>query len=218
MNCAEFQKVLPYIIETGGNVSEEEHLRDCSICSDLVRDLKYIADQAKLLVPMEDPSPRVWDGIRGSLEREHFIRPARSARRGLLRRRSALPWVLTLGALALAFALFAWNRNPGATDVQAVTAEATQSRTLATGSARLSNAPETATSEEDDLVLLSAIAAAAPSVRAVYEKTLRQVNHAIAEASDVLRLDPGNREARRFLTSAYEQKAMLYSMAVQSLN
>ncbi len=79
MNCAEFQKVLPYIIESGGNAEEEEHLRTCQVCSDLVRDLRYIADQAKLLVPMEDPSPKVWEGIRGTLERGGFG-PSRTQR------------------------------------------------------------------------------------------------------------------------------------------
>ena len=78
MNCAEFQKVLPYIIETGGNLDEEEHLRSCSVCSDLVQDLRYIAEQAKLLLPMHDPSPQVWENIQGSLEREGLVKPARA--------------------------------------------------------------------------------------------------------------------------------------------
>jgi hypothetical protein len=102
MNCAEFQKVLPYIIESGGNLEEEEHLRGCQVCSDLVSDLRYIADQAKLLVPMEDPNPRVWDGIRGALEREDFMRPGRGARRGLLKRNGFVPWMLALTALLVA--------------------------------------------------------------------------------------------------------------------
>ena len=80
MTCAEFQKVLPYIIETGGAPKQEEHLRSCKVCADLVADLKYIAEQAKLLVPMEEPDPRVWDGIRSSLDQEG------TARRSLLRR------------------------------------------------------------------------------------------------------------------------------------
>ena len=78
MNCAEFQKVLPYIIETGGNAEEEGHLRSCSVCSDLVQDLRYIAEQAKLLLPMHDPSPQVWENIQGSLEREGLVKPARA--------------------------------------------------------------------------------------------------------------------------------------------
>jgi len=63
MTCAEFQRVLPFIIEAGGNAAEEEHLRSCKVCGDLVADLRYIAEQAKLLVAMEDPNPRVWKRI-----------------------------------------------------------------------------------------------------------------------------------------------------------
>jgi hypothetical protein len=82
MTCAEFQKVLPYIIESGGNLEEEDHLRTCTICSDLVRDLRYIAEQAKLLVPMEDPNPRVWDGIQKSLEHEGIVKPGKTSKGG----------------------------------------------------------------------------------------------------------------------------------------
>lgn len=75
MTCAEFQNALPYIIDSGGNPEHEEHLRSCPVCHDLVQDLRYIAEQAKLLVPMEDPPQRVWDGIQRSLEREGLARP-----------------------------------------------------------------------------------------------------------------------------------------------
>ncbi len=77
MTCAEFQKVLPYIIDGGGSEEEQHHLETCPLCSDLVADLRYIAECAKLLVPMEDPSPRVWQGIEKSLERENLAKPAR---------------------------------------------------------------------------------------------------------------------------------------------
>jgi hypothetical protein len=77
MTCGEFQKVLPYIIDSGGNEEEQKHLETCPMCSDLVADLRYIAEYAKLLVPMEDPSPRVWQGIERSLHREGLAKPAR---------------------------------------------------------------------------------------------------------------------------------------------
>jgi hypothetical protein len=83
MTCAEFQDVLPFIIETGGNVTEEEHLKTCKVCSDLVADLLYIAEQAKLLVPMEEPSPRVWDGIQKSLQQQGLAKPARTRKNTL---------------------------------------------------------------------------------------------------------------------------------------
>ena len=76
MTCAEFQKVLPYIIDGGGSQEEQEHLETCLVCSDLVADLRYIAECAKLLVPMEDPSPRVWNGIQQELHRDGlFAKP-----------------------------------------------------------------------------------------------------------------------------------------------
>jgi len=78
MTCAEFQKVLPYIIETGGSEEEEAHLASCPVCSDLVQDLRYIAEQAKLLLPMREPSPQVWDNIQDSLEREGLVKTGRS--------------------------------------------------------------------------------------------------------------------------------------------
>ena len=77
MTCAEFQKALPDIIDGGGSPEEQKHLETCHVCSDLVADLRYIAEAAKLLVPMHDPSPRVWNGIEKSIEREGMARPAR---------------------------------------------------------------------------------------------------------------------------------------------
>ena len=77
MTCAEFQKALPDIIDGGGGPEEQKHLETCHICSDLVADLRYIAEAAKLLVPMHDPSPRVWNGIEKAIEREGIARPAR---------------------------------------------------------------------------------------------------------------------------------------------
>lgn len=77
MTCAEFQKVLPYIIDGGGSEEEKKHLETCHVCSDLVADLRYIAEAAKLLVPMEDPNPRVWDNIERGIRDEGLAKPAR---------------------------------------------------------------------------------------------------------------------------------------------
>jgi len=78
MNCAEFQRDLPLIIDTGGSDRQEEHLRTCDICRGLVNDLRYIAEQAKLLVPMLEPSPKVWDGIEQKLKSEGLVKPVQA--------------------------------------------------------------------------------------------------------------------------------------------
>lgn len=67
MNCAEFQEKLPELFEAGTNVSQEEHVQGCENCAALVRDLEYIASQAKLLLPIHDPSPAVWDNIQSAI-------------------------------------------------------------------------------------------------------------------------------------------------------
>jgi hypothetical protein len=70
MDCAEFQQKLPELFEAQADLSQNEHLRQCETCAALVRDLQYIAQQAKLLLPIHDPSPAVWDTIQSALKEE----------------------------------------------------------------------------------------------------------------------------------------------------
>lgn len=67
MDCAEFQDQLPELFESGKDLSREEHLKSCENCAALVRDLEYIAQQAKLLLPLHDPSPNVWSNIQTAI-------------------------------------------------------------------------------------------------------------------------------------------------------
>lgn len=70
MDCGEFQQKLPELFEEHADLSHEEHLKQCENCAALVRDLEYIAQQAKLLLPIHEPSPAVWDTIQSTLQRE----------------------------------------------------------------------------------------------------------------------------------------------------
>jgi hypothetical protein len=58
VDCAAFQDRLPELFESHTDLSKEEHLRSCENCAALVRDLEYIAQQAKLLLPIHDPRSR----------------------------------------------------------------------------------------------------------------------------------------------------------------
>ena len=69
-DCAIFQEKLPSLFEGGGDLSLEPHLKTCQNCSALVRDLEYIAQQAKLLLPIHDPSPEVWENIQSEIKKE----------------------------------------------------------------------------------------------------------------------------------------------------
>ncbi|HXB61246.1 MAG TPA: hypothetical protein VNU94_00170 [Acidobacteriaceae bacterium] len=72
LDCAEFQEQLPQMFAIQGEIEERPelraHLATCSNCSALVRDLEYIAEQARLLMePTHDPSPEVWSNIQSKL-------------------------------------------------------------------------------------------------------------------------------------------------------
>jgi hypothetical protein len=69
IDCAAFQEKLPEMFASGadsinGDPVLMEHLKTCENCSALVRDLQYIADQARqLLQPTHEPSDSLWDKI-----------------------------------------------------------------------------------------------------------------------------------------------------------
>ena len=66
--CAEFQQRMPQLFESEADFSKEEHLESCENCAELVRDLRYIAQQAKLLLPIHDPAPAVWERINSAIQ------------------------------------------------------------------------------------------------------------------------------------------------------
>lgn len=196
MTCAEFQRVLPYIIETGGNADEEQHLRECDICSDLVQDLRYIAEQAKLLVPMEDPSPRVWDGIRSSLEREGLVKkPARA--RGRLLGSQSFPWIASVVAVILVLSgIIIFQRSRGTKLTEGAPSAVPQAQTPAR-----------------DQQALQQVSATRPALRKTFERNLKTVNSSIEESRQAVQRDPSDAAAREALQRAFEQKNMLYEMA-----
>lgn len=67
-DCAEFQERLPEMLGENQNPREDPHLDGCKNCTELVSDLMYIAQQAKLLLPLHDPSPEVWNKIEAGIK------------------------------------------------------------------------------------------------------------------------------------------------------
>jgi hypothetical protein len=70
---------------------------------------------------------------------------------------------------------------------------------------------------EDDQRFLSAVSTRAPSMRATYEGQLRGVNANIREVQDYLQRYPGDADARQQLMDAYQQKALLYQIALDRI-
>src|SRR5215472_580435 len=207
MNCQQFQEVLPYIIESGGKPEEEQHLETCPSCSALVEDLRYIAEQAKLLLPMHDPNPRVWTNIEQSLHREGLLPEGRMSLPGHITRTSTqakdwtpLGWALALTAavlFAVALTNYRTHQLPsGQLSAQNVAADSAST-----------------TMDGDAQQLIAQVAPQDPGARGAYDNSLREVNSYIEDAQRAAQQDPNDAEAQQLLLDAYQQKEMLYQMA-----
>ena len=189
------------MFETGGDV-QHEHLNSCEDCSSLVQDLRYIADQAKLLLPMHDPSPRVWNNIQSSLTKDGLIANEQDPQRGhkvAAQKKNnyiKLGWAAAAAAaLLVVFTLVQNSQQPAISTDQVA-----------------SNSSQEGFSDQDDAQLLAGVAQQAPDLKPVYAASLRDVNQYISDARATLAADPSDDEARVHLRQAYAQKAMLYRM------
>jgi len=69
----------------------------------------------------------------------------------------------------------------------------------------------------EDQQFLSEVSTRAPSMRATYENQLRAVNADIRETQAYVDQNPGDVDARQHLMDAYEQKALLYQIALDRI-
>jgi hypothetical protein len=79
---------------------------------------------------------------------------------------------------------------------------------------------EEATAEEataDDEQFLSVVSSRAPSLKDTYEKQLQAVNADIRESQAYVDQNPGDADARQHLMEAYQQKALLYQIALDRI-
>jgi hypothetical protein len=72
-------------------------------------------------------------------------------------------------------------------------------------------------SSADDQQFLSVVSTRAPSMRATYENQLQAVNADIKETQAYVDRNPGDADARQHLMDAYEQKALLYQIALDRI-
>lgn len=202
MNCEQLQEILPHVIDEGGNAEAEAHLASCASCGELAHDLKHIATQAGLLLPMHDPSPRVWSNIQQSLVSEGLIRGGRtpgSADVTAFPRRLSPPppkawtplgsFIAAAAVLLLGAVLFRYTPSVASTPVAG------------------------STTASGDQQLISRISKEDPAVGKAYEESLKQVNSYIADAEKAAKDNSSDAFASEQLMDAYQQKAMLYEMA-----
>jgi len=67
--CAEFQAQMPARIGAGEDLQAQPHMLTCERCRALVRDLEFIAEAAKQLMPIEEePREDLWEKIQSAIK------------------------------------------------------------------------------------------------------------------------------------------------------
>jgi hypothetical protein len=242
MNCSDVQDVLPEINDRSENFELEAHLKSCVECSDLMSELELIATEARSLAETDEPAERVWVRIAAELRAEGIIRDnvssVRSVPSAIKTRRWNVWWLLPIAAALLAAGsyvikprptapLAASNPPSAATAVDQAKAQAkvpaqannvTPSLRSATPGASTeialgqdANRAPMQTVGTSDQVLLNGVS---PDMRSAFENQLRAVNGYIRDADDYLKQNPEDEDARQHLMDAYEQREMLYHMAL----
>lgn len=243
MNCVELQTSLAEI-EDGSRADQRAHLKTCPECSALVAelnliassaielreadepsprvwnsietalrqvetDLNLIASSAISLREAEEPSPRVWNSIEIALRQEGLIRAPRTRTN-----RSLLP------SLSSRWAWARWMAPAAAVLLITVGVYVRQhslSNQLVKG---LAQAPPPAAVSDiaiaglNDDDLLQEVAEQSPAMQAQYADNLRRVNEYIQDAKTDVAAYPNDEEARRSLMEAYQEKAMLFELAM----
>lgn len=205
MTCIELQESLAENEKATGS-AQRAHLRDCPQCSALVEELLVIACAAGELRAAHEPSPRIWKTIQATLRQEGIIRPQRT-------RRSLLPefhspwgwaWILPVAATLLI-------------TVGIVVRQHSKPREIAfnvyTSQPAFSDSDLAVAGLNDD-DLMQEVAEQSPALREQYADNLRRVNQYIVDAKYSVASDPNDEEARRSLMEAYQEKAMLFELAM----
>ena len=204
MTCVELQDSLVEN-QNGSSAEQRAHLRNCPECAKLVADLLVIACAAGDLRAAHEPHPRVWKSIEASLRSEGLIRPQRRSLSLLPAFGSQWSWARWMvPAAALLLVTLGIYLKQHARPVQ--TAD-----TVATPVETVSDAIVAGLNDED---LLQEIAQQSPALREQYADNLRRVNQYIHDAKDIADADPNDEEARRSLMEAYQEKAMLFELAL----
>jgi hypothetical protein len=205
MNCVELQQSLAELEDGGkdsGSVEQFAHLRACPACSALVRDLNQIAAAASWLQAANQPGPRVWNSIEASLRHDGLIRPQRVSGRlipSFGTRWGVARWLVPAAAMLLLALGISLRRD-------------SQPAQLGQHASVAVSAVNPLDLNDDDL--RQEIAGSAPEVKTQYEENLRQVNDSIRDAQGVVDETPNDEDARRSLMDAYQQKAMLFELAM----
>jgi hypothetical protein len=205
MTCVELQQSLSEH-DNFSRPEQRQHLQGCPDCSCLVTELELIVSSAPSLLETSEPSPRVWNSIEIALRQEGLIRPQRPGR-------SLIP------AFGARWGVTRWTAPAAAALLILVGIYVNQHslvRRLTKDAAAVTPATATGTAVAglNDDELLQELPGATPAMQQQYRESLLRANDYIRDAQDNVNANPNDEEARRSLMEAYQQKSMLFEMAM----
>lgn len=203
MNCVELQASLVEI-EDGRSAAQRDHLKNCSECSALLTELTLISSAAVELRAAAEPAPHIWKSIESKLREEGVIRPQRANRSLVPALGSRWGWVRWMAPAAAALLI----------TVGLYVRQHSLAHQLARDTAAVAAGSDLAVAGLNDDDLLLEVAQQSPATQAQYADNLRRVNEYIQDAKGVVAANPDDDEARRSLMEAYQQKAMLFELAM----
>jgi hypothetical protein len=202
MTCTELQESLAEV-EDGSTAIQAAHLRSCPACSALVRELNLIVASAGELREADEPSPRVWNSIEIALRSEGLIRvqPARAHfLPSLIERWGFAGWLVPVAAVMILLATGIFVRQ------RLQPAELSQQASLAV--------PVSTLADLNDDDLMQEVSDNVPAMKAEFQENLQRVNQSIRDAQTFVDESPNDEDARRSLLDAYQQKSMLFELAM----
>jgi hypothetical protein len=171
----------------------------------LVEELNTIISAAPALLEASEPSPRVWNSIEAALRTEGLIRPQRPARSLIPALGARWGWARwaapAAAALLILLGIYA-NQHSLVNRLTRDTAPVTSAP----------SAPSVAGLNDDEL--LQEISGATPAMQQQFRDNLMRANDYIRDAQENVNAHPNDEEARRSLMEAYQQKSMLFEMAM----
>ena len=206
MNCLQFENALSGYLEGDRTSEQQAHLNSCSACSSLLEDLNLISTEALSLRELNEPSPNVWHALETQLRREGLIRESErhSFRDFFLRWRTA--WLVPVTAALLIAAGVKLYQPTKIGDNQPISKKTVPA----------TPAPPAISAEDKEI--LRTVAARPPAQVVAYRNDLDQANAFIRDAQEAVRNDPNDIYSQQLLMNAYEQKQMLYRLAVDQSN
>ena len=203
MNCKEFEREWQELEDTSEMTPVlEKHRQDCPACAEMIHDLQSIIQQARRMLPLENPSEGVWPQIRQQLESERMIP-------GIPQRRFSAPQPMWAWLPRLAYAAVFLMVLGGVYLLNLFT------NTSITSSPSKVTVAQQVPAPIGDAAFRQMVDKIPPERRAVYETHLNRVNSSIAQLTTFIQEHPEDPSAREQLFNAYEHRERLWETMVK---